>query len=864
MNHWRHTFILIAICFAFHSPGQSSSTNSSPRVYRDRVEANWFADAAGKTNRFWYRVAIARGEHAFVVVDAQEGTRAPAFDHARVAQELARQAGAGISSNQLPIDALDFLRDGKTMKFRSAGTDWILNLETHALERSVAATSESSLPASRTPRPSVTTGAETSIRFENRLPRELNFFWIDPDGNRQRYGTLRPGETREQHTYAGHVWMATEQNGDILAVFQAEARHGAAVIDGLVPAEPQRSRRSERAGRLSSSGGRSPDQNWEVIVRGHNLFLRDARNGKERQLTHDANPDSSYARNADAERSVELNYESRDPEAPIPEIYWAPDSKHFVAMRLKSGTQRRVYIVESSPEDQLQPKLISYPYLKPGDEVPIRKPHLFDVEQGRRIETSDALFSNPWSISDVRWDRDSRRFTFVYNQRGHQVLRVVAINADDGSSTSIVDEQSKTFINYSGKFFCEFMEESSELIWMSERDGWNHLYLYDARTGRVKNQITRGEWVVRSVDRVDREQRCIWLQVSGIRADEDPYHVHQARVNFDGTGFAVLTESDGTHSVQYSPDRTFAVVTWSRVDQPPVTELRRTRNGKIILKLEETDASELYASGWKPPERFVAKGRDGVTDIFGVIFRPKDFTPSRRYPVVENIYAGPQDSFAPKAFRTNYPHQKLADCGFIVVQLDGMGTANRSKKFHDICFKNLADAGFPDRILWIKAAAAKYSYMDLNRVGIYGTSAGGQNALRGMLDHGDFYKACVSDSACHDNRMDKIWWNEQWMGWPVDESYVKSSNVADAHKLRGKLLLMTGELDRNVDPASTMQVVNALVKADRDFEMLIVPNVGHGAARSPYGGRKLQEFFVRAFHDKEWNNVSAHVENGTN
>jgi dipeptidyl aminopeptidase/acylaminoacyl peptidase len=408
-----------------------------------------------------------------------------------------------------------------------------------------------------------------------------------------------------------------------------------------------------------------------------------------------------------------------------------------------------------------------------------------------------------------------------------------------------VDETSKTFIDYSSKSFDDYVDDSGEIVWMSERDGWNHLYLYDAKTGRVKNQITKGEWVVRGVDRVDKDKRQIWFRAGGIRPAEDPYYIQYCRVNFDGSGLTILTEGNGTHVAQFSPDRRFFVDNWSRVDAPPVTELRRSDDGKLVCKLEEADITELAATGWKPPERFTAKARDGVTDIYGVIFRPKDFDPKKKYPVIENIYAGPQGSFTPKNFRAVFQHQRLADRGFVVVQMDGMGTSDRSKKFHDVCWKNIGDGGFPDRILWIKAAAAKYPSMDLSRVGIYGTSAGGQNSLRGMLDHGDFYKACVSDSGCHDNRMDKIWWNEQWMGWPLDESYEKSSNVTDAHKLQGKLLLMVGEMDRNVDPSSTMQVVNALIKADKDFELLDMPGAGHGVARTPYGARRLEDFFVK-------------------
>jgi dipeptidyl aminopeptidase/acylaminoacyl peptidase len=456
-------------------------------------------------------------------------------------------------------------------------------------------------------------------------------------------------------------------------------------------------------------------------------------------------------------------------------------------------------------------------------------------------------------VDDVRWSPDSSRFTFLYNQRGHQALRILAVDANSGAVQSIIDERSKTFISYSGKYFAEYLDSSGEIIWMSERDGWNHLYLYDAKAGRVKNQITKGEWAVRGVDRVDREKRQVWFRAGGLRPSEDPYYVHFCRINFDGSGLTVLTEGDGTHSIQYSPENRYLIDTWSRVDLPPINDLRRSEDGKLVCRLEEADAKDLLASGWQVPERFVAKGRDGSTDIYGVIFRPRNFDAKKKYPVIENIYAGPQDSFTPKSFRTGYQHQKLADRGFVVVQMDGMGTANRSKKFHDVCFKDLADSGFPDRILWIKAAAAKYAWMDLSRVGIYGTSAGGQNALRGMLDHGDFYKACVSDSGCHDNRMDKIWWNEQWMGWPVDESYVRCSNVTDAHKLQGKLLLMVGEKDNNVDPATTMQVVNALIKADKDFELLDMPGMGHGVARTPYGARRLEEFFVKAFLGTETN-----------
>ena len=306
-----------------------------------------------------------------------------------------------------------------------------------------------------------------------------------------------------------------------------------------------------------------------------------------------------------------------------------------------------------------------------------------------------------------------------------------------------------------------------------------------------------------------------------------------------------LTPSKGMHVGTLSRDNKYIVDVVSTVADAPVAVLRNAENGELVMELEKADISKIVENGWKAPEVFVAKGRDGKTDMWGIIIRPTNFDPNKKYPILEYIYSGPGDHYVPKSFFSfNRYMSAIAELGFIVVQVDCMGTSFRSKEFEEVCYKNLKDAGIPDRKLWIKAAAEKYPYMDIDRVGIFGCSAGGQESTTAVLFHPEFYKAAYSACGCHDNRMDKIWWNEQWLGYPIGDQYKEGSNVEHAHLLTRPLMLMVGEMDDNVDPASTMQVVDALIKANKDFELIVMPGVAHSMGEA-FGEHKRYDFFVR-------------------
>jgi dipeptidyl-peptidase-4 len=670
------------------------------------------------------------------------------------------------------------------------------------------------------PRRSRGGGESMDVRIENRTDLDLQLVWLDPGGDRRAYGSVAAGTRRSQHTFSGHAWLLLDDAQEPVLGFRATAGSGPVVVDDAA-LETFRDVIARSSEPRASSRPNDEDARPIPFIRDRALWIRNP-DGGERRLAEDPGPTRRWTRR------------------------WSisPDGRFLLAIEVEPGEDHPVTLIDVAPDDRVEPRLETLSYRKPGDRIDHPRPVVFEVATGRRFRPTDEHIPDPWSIGAFSWHPDGQRVRFLHNQRGHQALRLMEIDAVSSTIRTLIDEQSDTFIDYAGKRFLHVLADGDRAIWMNERTGWNHLDLIHLDTGE-RRPITSGNWVVRAVDAVDEDSGTIRIRVMGIDPNQDPYHVHHAIVSIEDGSMTRLTRGDGTHDLEFSPDGEHYVDRWSRVDRPPVHELRRTSDGGLVTTLATADHARLLESGWQEPERFVAKGRDGETDIWGVIVRPADFDPAKTYPVVEHIYAGPHDHFVPKSFAPRWRMREIADRGFIVVQIDGMGTNWRSKAFHDVAWKNLGDSGFPDRIAWMKAAAADRPWMDLDRVGIYGGSAGGQSALRALLAFGDFYDVAVADCGCHDNRMDKIWWNELWMGWPIGPHYAEQSNVTNAHRLEGELMLILGGLDRNVDPTSTLQVVDALVKADKNFEFVLLPTAGHGAAETPYGHRRRMDFLER-------------------
>ena len=609
---------------------------------------------------------------------------------------------------------------------------------------------------------------------------------------------------------------------------------------------------------------RSPDGRWDLLRLDHDIALRDVASGRIRRLTRDGTADCTYAVSPDTDlQSVTRRVQGL---ASPPQVLWSPDSRRLITYRLDQSAVGILPLVESSPADgSARPVVHRLRMPLPGDKNMARATLLIiDAASGAvqpiAADALDVPFMSPIDVGWIWWREDGERIYFLREGRGARRLELCAVEAGTGVTRSILTETAESYVEPSPllpwRSQVRSLGKTGEIIWPSERDGWRHLYLVDEASGRIKRQITAGPWVVRDLIDVDPRARFAYFTAGGRQAGQDPYLRQFYRVSLDGSEPELLTAADADHTVHLSPDRTCFVTTYSRVDLAPVSELRSTR-GEPIALLEKADLDDLFAQGFRFPERFTVKAADGVTDLHGVLYKPSDFDPARRYPVIDDMYPGPQLIRTPKSFCVSpaasfetwpgaWVSQSLAELGFIVINLDGRGTPLRSREFHLASYGRLQDAGcLEDHLAALDQLARDRPFLDLSRLGAVGHSAGGYAATRALLAFPDRYKVAVASSADQDLLCYLGYWAEKYQGLPIDARYAGQANAALAAALRGKLLLIWGELDDNVNPYGSMRFINALVAADKDFDLLILPGANHDLMNRPYVIRRKWDYFVR-------------------
>jgi dipeptidyl-peptidase 4 len=588
----------------------------------------------------------------------------------------------------------------------------------------------------------------------------------------------------------------------------------------------------------------SPDKQWIAFVKDFNLFVRYVPTGEIVQLTRDGEPGWDYATEIPSLRPMVAQGTQNVKQHP--EVFWSPDSSKLISYRMDTRSAGRFTNLQFVPPDQMRPKAFTVVYPLPGEVLPKAQPIIFDVQKGKRIEVkTDPLEMQFQGGPSFEWFPDGKNFHYESDARGEKSIEVRIVDAETGEQKFLIREQSERYVD-PGETFIRFLNDSGEFVWSSERDGWNHLYLYNQKTGELKNQITQGPWVVRQIVDIDEKARRIYFLANGREKGEDPYQTHLYAIGIDGKNLTLLTPDNATHSVTISPDHAYMIDNASRPDLPAQSVLRNLKDGSQVRILEQTDASGITNKGWKYPEPFHGKAKDGATDLYGLIWRPSNFDPAKKYPIVEMVYTGPQAFFVPKTFgqALRFPQQSIAELGFIAVMVDGRGTTGRSRAFHEYSYRNLGGA-FEDHVAMIQQMATQYPYMDITRVGVYGTSAGGYGAAHAMLAFPDFYKVGVSISGDHDARLDKAWWNELYQGYPIGPDYAEQSNVTMANRLKGRMLIVHGDIDDNVHVVETMRFADALMKANKNFDMLIVPNMYHGEGGNPYLVRRRWDYFVQ-------------------
>ncbi|CAH0026980.1 unnamed protein product [Clonostachys rhizophaga] len=816
---------------------------------------------------FWYRRRINDG-FEFILVDIIRRTIHPAFDHEQLAKELGKHASVKIDQRYLPFSWIE-IEDG-FVRFRFKTRIWQYDPSNHQLSawdgvfthgNPVLTSIHGSLRDQSYPPDRI------DVRFTNNTRSPLEMYSTSQNGPPVLRTSIRQGEMSVRRVDVGSTWIfvglrrlkgiyhVPDVVADTVVLEETNVDEYIGSVKAVLP--PGWEERVTQADKMFYINHKSKSTTWyppvgsllkdpggvqqtlhdpkvdkhsdtdvvdfKVTVDKYNVWLETTSKHKH-QLSTNGTEDQPYNKNS---------------------IFHSHKKDLIVAWQSTVFPWNSLYNIKYTPDTQIRPELLNESIRLAGDLIQVERPRLFDIANKCEVPTVDTLFSNPRCIYNIGWNESGDEYYFLFIQRGHQCVRVIGIDRV-GSTRIIIEETSQTFID-GFKLYYHRISHSDKMLWASERDGYNHLYLFDLKTGQLISQITRGPWNVRSVEFINEESEEIWASAYGYWKGQDPYHLHLIYVRFDGCDCKSLTKGDGNHRWSYPWSRGsqhYFVDTWSRVDLPPQTVVRSFDSPDFELDIQRPTAQHLLTLGWDPVERFVAPGRDGKTPIYGVIVRPPNFEDGKTFPVLECIYSGPQTFSVAKDFGFLHHMRGLAEEGYVVVQIDGMGTNWRSKAFHDVCHKNLKDAGFPDRILWIQEAAITRPWMDLSRVAIIGSSAGGQNAVSALLHYGDFYKVAVASSGCHDNRLNQITWGEQWMGYPVDESYIDNSNITHAAKLRNdaKLLLIAGGLDDVVNPASTMKLVTELNKQGKDYDFFFIPEGDHKCADNGVGYKRLVRF----------------------
>jgi dipeptidyl aminopeptidase/acylaminoacyl peptidase len=654
--------------------------------------------------------------------------------------------------------------------------------------------------------------------------------------------TWVPGDPPDRFWYR----TTTEKGIETVLIDAASGSRSACDLPACQTTERDESVRRAAASRYDET---SPDRRRVAFVRDWNLWVRDAATGRETPLTKDGVKDFGYATdNAGWTRS----------DRPI--VKWSPDSKKIATFQQDQRGAGEMYLVDTKVG---HPALQAWKYPLPGDET-ITMIHrvVIDVDRAKIVRLQmppdqhrsslcdDLACRGEWG--DVQWAADGSTVAFVSTARDHRREQLRVADASTGAIREVLEEKAETFFESgNGAVSWRYLPASSEVIWFSERDNWGHLYLHDLRTGREKHPITTGEGNVTQLLRVDEKNRLLYFVAVGRERGRDPYFRHLYRIGMDGRDLQLLTPEDADHDISFSPSGRFFVDTYSKPDAPAVAQLRGA-DGRVIAVLEKTDITRLLAAGWQPPTPITVKARDGVTDLLGLMYRPTSLDPAKKYPIVNHIYPGPQTgSVGSRAFSAaRGDAQALAELGFIVVEIDGMGTPWRSKKFHEAYYGNMGDNTLPDQVAGMKELASRYPWIDIERAGIYGHSGGGYAAADAMFRYPDFFRVGISEAGNHDNRVYEDDWAEKWQGLLETRpggttNYDSQANQLIAKNLKGKLLLAHGTMDTNVPPNNTLLVVDALIKANKDFDLLMLPNRGHGFGDEGYMVRRRWDYFVR-------------------